>query len=61
MQINNDASTLKSAIQVDLIKKSQDIAKNQISYILEKNMQNTKALEEVAKFTGRGNNLNIKA
>ncbi len=61
MQVTNNASSLKAAIQTELIKKSQDVVKNQISYILEKNMQNTKALEEAAKFTGTGNNLNIKA
>ena len=60
MQVTNNASSLKAAIQTELIKKSQDVVKNQISYILEKNMQNTKALEEAAKFTGTGNNLNIK-
>ena len=61
MQVTNNASSLKAVIQTELIKKSQDVVKNQISYILEKNMQNTKALEEAAKFTGTGNNLNIKA
>lgn len=61
MQVNNNASSLKAAIQTELIKKSENVVKNQISYILEKNMQNTKAIEEAAKFTGTGNNLNIKA
>ena len=61
MQVNNNASTLKAEIQAKLIKKSQDIVKNQIGYLLEKNMQNTKAIEEAARFTGAGNNLNIKA
>jgi len=59
MKINN-SSTLKLAIQTKLIKKSQDIVKNQIGYILDKSMQNTKAVEEVAKATGKGNNLNIQ-
>ena len=61
MEINNSASTLKLAVQTEIIKKSQDVVKNQIGYLLEKNMQNTKAIEEAAKFTGAGNNLNIKA
>ncbi len=61
MQVNNNASNLKLAMQTELIKKSQDVVKNQIGYLLEKNMENTKAVEEAAKFTGTGNNLNIKA
>ncbi len=61
MQVNNNASSLKAEIQTELIKKSENVLKNQIGYILEKNMQNTKAIEEAAKFTGTGNNLSIRA
>ena len=61
MQVSNNASTIKAEIQAKLIKKSQDIVKNQLGYLLEKNFENTKAIEEAAKFTGAGNNLNIKA
>jgi len=61
MQVNNNASSLKLTLQTEVIKKSQDVVKNQIGYILEKNMENTKAIEEAAKFTGNGINLNIKA
>jgi len=61
MKIDNSASTLKAVVQTEMIKKSQDVVKNELGYILEKNMENTKAIEEAAKFTGNGNNLNIKA
>jgi len=61
MQVNNSASNLKLAVQTEMIKKSQNVVKNELGYILEKNMENTKAIEEAAKFTGNGNNLNIKA
>ncbi len=61
MQVNNSASNLKLAVETEIIKKSQDIVKNQIEYLLEKNIENSKAVEEAAKFTGAGNNLNIKA
>jgi len=61
MQVNNNASTLKLAVQTEMIKKSRDVVKNELGYILEKNMQNTKAVEEAAKFTGNGINLNIQA
>ena len=61
MEVNNNSSTLNLAIQTEVIKKSQDVVKNQIEDILQKSMENTKAVEEAAKFTGAGNNLNIKA
>ena len=61
MQVNNNASNLKLTIQTEIIKKSQDVIKNQINYILDKSMQNSKAIEEAAKFSGAGNNLDIKA
>ena len=60
MEVNNNTSTLNLAIQTDVIKKSQDVVKNQIEDILKKSFENTKAIEEAAKFTGVGNNLNIK-
>ena len=59
MQVNN--TNLRDSIQVEVMKKSRDVVKNQLSYILQKSMENTKAIEEAAKFTGAGNNLNIKA
>ena len=61
MQVNNSASNLKLAVETEIIKKSQNIVKNQIEYLLEKNIENSKAVEEEAKLTGAGNNLNIKA
>jgi len=61
MQVNNSASNLKLAIQTELIKKSEDVVKNQIGYILEKNLGNPKEIEQqVAKATGKGINLNIQ-
>ena len=59
MQINNNIN-IKDALKIEILKKSQDVVKNQLSYILKKNLENTKAVEEAAKFTGRGVNLNIK-
>jgi len=59
MKIDNSASTLKLALQTEIIKKSQDVVKNQIGYLLEKNFEN-KAVEEASKFLGKGVNLNIK-
>jgi len=61
MKIDNSASTLKLALQTEIIKKSQDVVKNQIGYLLEKNFENTKAVEEASKFLGKGVNLNTKA
>jgi len=58
MNVSNSASSLKLEIQTEIIKKSQDVVVNQIGNILEKNLG--KASEEAAKFTGKGNNLNIK-
>jgi len=64
MEVNNSMrpNQLFSLIQVDMIKKSQDTVKNIIGSIIENNFENTKKLqEEVAKITGSGGNLNIKA
>jgi hypothetical protein len=64
MEVNNTMrpNQLFSLIQVDMIKKSQDTVKNIIGSIIENNFENTKKLqEEVAKITGSGGNLNIKA
>ena len=61
MQVNDSSSTLKLAIQTEVLKKSEDVAQNQISYILEKNLGNPKEIEEkVAQTTGKGINLNIQ-
>ena len=59
LNINN--INISNAVEIDTLKKTEDVTKNQISYILDKNFENTKAIEEAAKFTGAGNNLNIKA
>jgi hypothetical protein len=64
MEVNNTMrpNQLFSLIQIDMIKKSQDTVKNIIGSIIENNFENTKKLqEEVAKITGSGGNLNIKA
>ncbi len=61
MQVNNNASTLKLALQTEILKKSEDVTKNQIGYILEKNLGNPKEMEQkVAEATGKGINLNIQ-
>ena len=61
MQVNNNSSTLKLAIQTEILKKSENIAQNQISYILEKNLGNPKEIEQkAAEITGKGINLNIQ-
>ncbi len=55
MRVDNSASTLKLALQTKIIKKSQDVVKNEIGYILDKNMQNSKELEKkAAEFLGKG-------
>ncbi len=62
MRVNNSASTLKLALQTEIIKKSQNVVKNQIGYILDKNMENSKELEKkAAEFLGKGVNFNQKA
>ncbi|WP_457564206.1 shikimate kinase [Caminibacter sp.] len=63
MQVNNSMrpDQLIQAIQVDMIKKSQDVTKNIIGKILQDNFENTmKIQQEAAKATGVGMNLNIK-
>jgi len=61
MQVNNSSSTLKLAIQTDILKKSEDVVQNQIGYILEKNLGNPKEIEQkAAQATGKGINLNIQ-
>jgi hypothetical protein len=52
---------LKTAIQVDVQKKAQDVVKNVMGNLLEKTFENTKKIEEIAaSATGKGQNLNIK-
>ena len=58
MQISN--TNLKETIQITMQKKAQDIVKNEIGNILEKMAENTKAVEEAAKATGKGSNLDIQ-
>ncbi len=60
MEINS-ASSLKATIQTEMIKKSQDVVKNILGKILENNFENTQKIQQAAKATGAGINLNIKA
>jgi len=61
MKVDNSASTLKLAVQTEVIKKSQDVVKNELGYILEKNMENSMELEKkAAEFLGKGINFNTK-
>ncbi len=56
----SEASNLLLSVQTTVMKKSQDVAKNEISYLLKKNMENSKNLEKAAKFLGKGINFNQK-
>ncbi len=63
MQVNNNMrpNQLMQAIQVDVLKKSEDVTKNILGKILQDNFENTmKIQQEAAKITGAGGNLNIK-
>ena len=61
MRVENP-TLLRGAIQTEIIKKSQDVVKNQIGYILEKNMENSIELEKkAAEFLGKGVHFNLKA
>jgi hypothetical protein len=52
---------LISQIQVDVLKKSEDVTKNILGKILQDNFENTKKIEQMAaQATGVGMNLNIK-
>ncbi len=60
MQVNT-TSNLNLAIQTEILKKSENVMKNQIGYILEKNLGNPKEIEQkAAEITGKGINLNIQ-
>ena len=60
MQVNT-TSNLNLAIQTEVLKKSENVMKNQIGYILEKNLGNPKEIEQkAAEITGKGINLNIQ-
>jgi hypothetical protein len=53
---------MRTAIQVDVQKKAQDVVKNVLGDILEKTFENTMKIEQMsAAATGRGTNINIKA
>ncbi|WP_024787621.1 MULTISPECIES: hypothetical protein [unclassified Lebetimonas] len=58
MKISNQ--NINAILRIDAQKKAQDVVKNVLGNLLEKTFENTKAIEEAAKATGKGNNLNIK-
>jgi len=58
VQVNNNANITKLEIQTEIIKKSQDVAVNEIKDILEKNLD---VRAEANKMTNTGTNLDIKA
>jgi hypothetical protein len=61
MQVNS-ATDLKTAIQVDVQKKAQDVVKNVVGKLLEDTFKNTMAIEQqAAAATGKGMNLNVQA
>ena len=62
MQITS-GNSLKLAIQTTMIKKSEEIAKNQVLSVIngtEQNLKQGKIQNETANYTGKGQNLNIK-
>jgi hypothetical protein len=64
MDVNTSMSPtqLQTAVSVDVMKKSQDVVKNEIGKILEDTFKNTMQIQqEAAAATGAGTNLNIQA
>ena len=62
MEITN-GNSLQLTIQTTMIKKSEEIAKNQVLSILngmEKNLKQENIQNEASNYTGKGQNLNIK-
>jgi len=63
MQINtNNPQALNDAIHVTVQKKAEDVVQQQMDSLFGggKMDENTKAVEEAAKATGKGNNLDIQ-
>ena len=61
MQVSN-STDIKTAIQVDVQKKAQDVVKNVVGDLLEKTFENTMKIEQMsAAATGKGMNINVKA
>ena len=60
MKVQLNQANINDLIQINAQKKAEDVVKNVIGNLLEKTFENTKAIEEAAKITGKGNNLNIK-
>ena len=52
---------LRSAIEITMQKKAQDVVKDVLDKMLESTFENTKAIEKmVANATGRGININLQ-
>jgi len=61
LEISGASSTLQT-IQVEMIKKSQDVVKNLVGTILDDSLKNSQKLqEEVARSTQKGIHLNLRA
>jgi len=62
MQINtNNPQALNDAIHVTVQKKAEEVVQQQMDRLFSGKIdENTKAVEEVAKATGKGNNLDIQ-
>ena len=60
MKVEYNRANVNDLLQINAQKKAQDVVKNVIGNLLEKTFENTKAIEEAAKITGKGNNLDIK-
>jgi len=60
MRVELNNANVNDLLQISAQKKAQDVVKNVIGNLLEKTFENTKAIEEAAKITGKGNNLDIK-
>ncbi|NPA11771.1 MAG: shikimate kinase [Epsilonproteobacteria bacterium] len=62
MEISSvNPSQVKDAVSVEVLKKSEDVVKNQIGKILEDNFEQTmKIQQEAAAATGAGVNINVQ-
>ena len=62
MQINtNNPQSLNDAIHVTVQKKAEEVVQQQMDRLFGGKIdENTKAVEEAAKATGKGNNLDIQ-
>jgi hypothetical protein len=58
MKVSNQ--NISQVLQIEAQKKAENVVKKVIGNLLEKTFENTKAIEEAAKATGKGSNFNLK-